>query len=54
MSTVDAFKRGIYRQCAELLREREALPWWNFWRFNAINRRIRELLEFVEDAHHDR
>ncbi len=40
---------AIYRACQRLLTERTALPWWNFWRWNAINREMRALLDSLED-----
>lgn len=39
----------IGRECMRLLKERDALPWWNFWRWGAINREMRALLDSMED-----
>lgn len=42
--------RAIYVRCKRLLDERKALPWWNWWRFSAINREVQRLLATLEDA----
>lgn len=38
-----------YHQCMRLLKERDALPWWRWRRFNAINREVRAILASMED-----
>lgn len=40
---------AVYRECQRLLNERNALPWWNFWRWAGINQEIQELLNSMED-----
>lgn len=39
----------IGRECMRLLKERDALPWWNFWRWAAINQEVQELIAILEE-----
>lgn len=42
-------RKAVYLECKYLLNERTALPWWNWWRWNAINREMRALLDSMEE-----
>lgn len=56
MSAADSRRRGtleerivICRKCQLLLSERTALPWWRCWRWHAINREMRALMDSLEE-----
>ncbi len=41
---------AICCKCSRLMDEGSAVPWWNWWRYRAINREVRVLLDSLKDG----